>query len=149
MRIEKIRLGNKKVMPFTIPSGIVMTSVTTGARLLREIPEIGIWTTKSIGPEAKDGNREPILYQYAPGCWGNAVGLTNPGAVGFSKELEQARNRGEIPEDKFVLGSIFGKDVNEFVYVTETLEDVVDGFELNLSCPHCDRVGMEKLLKKF
>jgi len=141
MKLKKLKIGNKEVWPFTIPSGIIMTSVATGSRLLREIEELGIWTTKSIGSEARAGNREPILYQYAPGCWGNAVGLTNPGAKEFARELGEARNRFEISEDKFVLGSIFGKNVDEFVYVLDSLEKAVDGFELNLSCPHCSQVG--------
>jgi len=124
-------------MPFTIPSGIVMTEVSTAARLLDMIPELGIWTTKSIGPEPRVGNKEPILAQYYPGCFVNVVGLTNPGAEEFARKLYLAR----IPSDKFVLASIFGKNTEEFVYVAETLEELVDGFELNLSCPHCSQVG--------
>jgi hypothetical protein len=50
------------------------------------------------------GNREPILSQYAPGCFVNAVGLTNPGAVKSAELLGQL----SIPEDRFLLISIFG-----------------------------------------
>jgi dihydroorotate dehydrogenase (NAD+) catalytic subunit len=138
MEVQKIRMGEKEVMPFTIPSGIVMTEVSCAERLLKMIPELGIWTTKSIGPEPRAGNREPILAQYYPGCFVNAVGLTNPGAEEFAKKLYLAH----VPEDRFVLASIFGKNADEFVYVAGTLEELVDGFELNLSCPHCSQVGM-------
>jgi len=117
MRIEKRQLGNKKVMPFTIPSGIITTEVSCLERIANEIPEIGILTTKSIGPDPKIGNREPILGQYAPGCFVNAVGLTNPGAEEFAKELSSAN----IPQDKFLLASIFGKDSSEFVYVARAM----------------------------
>ena len=44
------------------------------------MPEVGVLTTKSIGPEPRLGYREPILAQYKPGSFVNAVGLTNPGA---------------------------------------------------------------------
>jgi dihydroorotate dehydrogenase (NAD+) catalytic subunit len=139
MKVEKKQLGNKKVMPFTIPSGIVTTDVSCLERIANEIPEIGILTTKSIGPGPRAGNREPILAQYYPGCFVNAVGLTNPGADEFAKKLSSIK----IPEDKFLLASIFGKDTPEFVDVAEKLEPYVDGFELNLSCPHASGYGMQ------
>jgi len=139
MKAEKVKIGNKKVMPFTIPSGIVTTEVSCLERIANEIPEMGILTTKSIGPEARQGNREPILAQYCPGGFVNAVGLTNPGAEEFAKRL----NSINFPEDKFLLASIFGKNSDEFVYIAKTLEDYVDGFELNLSCPHAKGYGMQ------
>jgi len=139
MKLEKVRIGNKEVMLFTIPSGIVTTQVSCLEKLAREIPELGILTTKSIGPEPRAGNREPILYQYAPGCFVNAVGLTNPGAEEFARELSQA----QFPKEKFLLASIFGKDASEFVFVAKTLEELADGFELNLSCPHAKGYGMQ------
>jgi dihydroorotate dehydrogenase (NAD+) catalytic subunit len=74
------QIGNKRVMPFTIPSGIITTEVSCLERIANEVPEVGILTTKSIGPEPRAGNREPIIAEYSPGCFVNAVGLTNPGA---------------------------------------------------------------------
>ncbi len=137
--VEKKQIGDKKVMPFTIPSGIITTEVSCLERIAREIPEIGILTTKSIGPEPKAGNREPILAQYISGGFVNAVGLTNPGAEEFARGLSSAN----FPRDKFLLASIFGKNAGEFVHVARTLEEHVDGFELNLSCPHAKGYGMQ------
>lgn len=137
--IGKARIGSKTVSRFTIPSGIVTTEVSCLERIAREVPEIGILTTKSIGPQARAGNREPILAQYMPGGFVNAVGLTNPGAEEFARKLAGI----SLPEDKFLLASIFGKYAEEFVYVARTLEDYVDGFELNLSCPHAKGYGMQ------
>jgi len=108
-------------------------------KLAREIPELGILTTKSIGPEPRAGNREPILGQYIPGGFINAVGLTNPGVEEFARELSQS----SFPQDKFLLASIFGKNAGEFVDVARHLEKDVDGFELNLSCPHAKGYGMQ------
>ena len=139
MKLKQVKLGDLKVWPFTIPSGIITTQVSSLAKLAREIPELGILTTKSIGPEPREGNREPILGQYAPGCFVNAVGLTNPGAEEFARQLKDSG----FPEDKFLLASIFGKNSSEFVHVIKTLEDYVDGFELNLSCPHAQGYGMQ------
>jgi len=138
-KIEKVKIGNKEVMLLTIPSGIVTTEVSCLERIAQEIPEIGVLTTKSIGLSPRVGNREPILAQYIPGGFVNAVGLTNPGAEEFARRLASAR----IPEDKFLLVSIFGKDEEEFVQVARTLDDRADGFELNLSCPHAKGYGMQ------
>jgi len=140
MRImEKKQIGDKRVMPFTIPSGIITTEVSCLERIAQNIPEIGILTTKSIGPEPRSGNREPIFAQYYPGCFVNAVGLTNPGVEEFAKKLSLIN----FPKEKFLLASIFGKDLDEFVCVAKTLENHVDGFELNLSCPHAKGYGMQ------
>jgi dihydroorotate dehydrogenase subfamily 1 len=138
-KIDKVKIGDKDVMPFTIPSGIITTNVKCLKRTAEYIPEIGILTTKSIGPEARAGNREPILTKYAPGCFMNAVGLTNPGCDEFAKELSLIN----FPKDKFLLVSIFGKDANDFAKVAISLEKYADGFELNLSCPHAKGYGMQ------
>jgi len=136
---EKRQIGSKKVMPFTIPSGIITTEPSCLERIAREIPELGVLTTKSIGSEPRVGNREPILAQYIPRGFVNAVGLTNPGAEEFAKKLSTIA----FPPDKFLLASVFGKDESEFVFVARTLEKYVDGFELNLSCPHAKGYGMQ------
>jgi len=137
--IEKQMIGDKLVMPFTIPSGIVTTEPSCLESIAWEVPEIGILTTKSIGPEPRAGNREPIFAQYAPHCFINAVGLTNPGAEEFARKLSGI----SLPSDKFLLISIFGKNAEEFVYVARTLGEFADGFELNLSCPHAKGYGMQ------
>ena len=124
--------------PFTIPSGIVTTAPSIIQYFLDEVPQIGVITTKSIGLAPKAGNREPVYSQYAPGCFVNAVGLTNPGAEVALAGLEAL----EVPDDRFLLTSIFGGSVEEFVRVAEILAPVSDGLELNLSCPHATGYGM-------
>jgi len=84
---EKKLIGFKIVHPFTIPSGIITTEVSSLEWIARNIPEVGILTTKSIGPQPRAGNREPILLQYNSGEFMNAVGLTNPGAAEFAKNF--------------------------------------------------------------
>jgi dihydroorotate dehydrogenase (NAD+) catalytic subunit len=123
---------------FTVPSGIVTTAPSIIQYFLDEVPQIGVITTKSIGLEPRAGNREPIYSQYAPGCFVNAVGLTNPGAEAALAGLEEL----EVPADRFLLTSIFGGSVDEFVEVARILAPVSDGLELNLSCPHAKGYGM-------
>ncbi len=124
--------------PFTIPSGIVTTATSIIQYVFDHMPEVGVVTTKSIGLEPRLGNREPVLSQYAPGCFVNAVGLTNPGARESVELLRQLR----VPADRFLLTSIFGGSVEEFVEVAKLLAPVSDGLELNLSCPHAKGYGM-------
>ena len=129
--------GKKITGPFTIPSGIVATEVPVLEKIAKEIPEIGILTTKSIGLEKREGNNEPIIAQVSPFTFINAVGLRNPGVEEFTKEISQIK----IPPFKFLLVSIFGKDEEEFEKVAKKLVKFADGFELNISCPHSTKYG--------
>src|SRR5512145_3067840 len=95
-------LGRKLVRGrFVIPSGIRCTHAATILKCFREVPPIGVVTTKSISAQPRKGYREPIFARYAPGCYINAVGLANPGAEAFFRELCAI----EIPSDKFLLVS--------------------------------------------
>ena len=132
-------LGKSISGPFTIPSGIVATAAPIIQYLFDRVPQLGVMTTKSIGPVPRPGNREPIMTQYAPGCFMNAVGLTNPGAEAAAEQLAAL----EIPDNRFLLTSIFGGSVEEIVAVARLLEPVSHGLELNLSCPHARGYGMD------
>ena len=136
--MEYTFLGKKISGPFTIPSGVIATNAKTLEKIAREIPQVGVLTTKSIGPRPREGHREPIYTQYAPGCFMNAVGLTNPGAEGFAKQLAVI----SLPEDRFLLISIFGGTIEEYVEVARTLAPYADGIELNLSCPNAKGLGL-------
>lgn len=134
----KYKLFEKEISGlFTIPSGIVGTEVPILEKIIKEIPEVGILTTKSIGLRPREGNKEPIIAQYSPFSFINAVGLTNPGAKEFAKKLSKIN----IPSSKFLLISIFGDSPEEFRKVAEVLYDYADGFELNISCPHSKEYG--------
>ena len=135
-----IRLGRKSVSGrFVIPSGIRCTHAATIRKCFLEVPAIGVITTKSISEQPRKGYREPIYARYAPGCYINAVGLANPGAQAFLEEMLPV----EIPEDRFLLVSIFGSDLESFLEAGRTLLPVADGFELNMSCPHAKGYGAE------
>jgi dihydroorotate dehydrogenase (NAD+) catalytic subunit len=123
---------------FTIPSGVMTTQVSVMEKIMRDIPEIGVITTKSIGLYARDGYREPVLTQYAPGSFINAVGLANPGVKDVIIQLQRLH----LPRNRFLLTSIFGKTAEEFVEVAKRLSPYSDGLELNLSCPHASGYGM-------
>ena len=140
MKIKPLKLGSFEVeYPFTIPSGIVTTTADTIYRIADDIPEIGIITTKSIGPCKRGGNLEPVLEQIKPDTFLNAVGLANPGYDEFAEELKDLY---PLPKNKFLLTSIFGKDEEEFVEISKKLALISNGLELNFSCPHASGYGM-------
>ncbi len=126
------------VAPFTIPSGIVTTGPTVIARIARAIPQIGFLTTKTISVEPREGYREPILYEYYPGCFVNAVGLANPGARAF---LDATAPLLPLSDDKPLVVSIMGTTTKEFGACAEILDPIADAFELNFSCPHVKGAG--------
>ena len=135
-----LRLGGKVIRGrFVIPSGIRCTHGSVIEKCFAEIDSIGVITTKSISVKPRAGYREPIYARYSPGSYVNAVGLTNPGAQAFRDELAGIR----VPQDKFLLVSIFGGDVAEFAEAAEILKPVADGFELNMSCPHAAGYGLQ------
>jgi dihydroorotate dehydrogenase electron transfer subunit/dihydroorotate dehydrogenase (NAD+) catalytic subunit len=103
------------------------------------VPSVGVVTTKSISLKPRAGYFEPIYARYARDSYINAVGLSNPGAEQFRSELKQIH----VPEDKFLLVSIFGGNVKQFVDTAMVLSDVADGLELNMSCPHAEGYGVE------
>jgi dihydroorotate dehydrogenase subfamily 1 len=135
-----INLGRKAIRGrFVIPSGIRCTRASTIEWCFSEVESIGVVTTKSISLAPRAGYFEPIYARYAADCYINAVGLANPGAVQFRRELEAI----EVPLHKFLLVSIFGGNVKQFVETSEALRPVTDGFELNMSCPHAEGYGVE------
>ena len=133
-------LGHKQVAGrFVIPSGIRCTHASTIAKCFAEVPAVGVVTTKSISVAPRAGYREPIYARYAPGCYINAVGLANPGAEAFHAEFAGV----EIPAHKFLLVSLFGAGVSDFVHAAEILRPIADGYELNMSCPHAKGNGIQ------
>jgi dihydroorotate dehydrogenase (NAD+) catalytic subunit len=137
---EPFEFAGKRISGrFVIPSGIRCTHASTIARCFAEVGEIGVITTKSISVLPRPGYREPIYARFSAGSYINAVGLTNPGAEAFRRELEEIT----IPKNKFLLVSILGTNAEEYAQAASILRPVADGFELNMSCPHAAGYGME------
>lgn len=142
---EPFVFGNKTIQGrFVIPSGIRCTRASTIGWCFDNVPSIGVITTKSISFAPRAGYFEPIYARYAQDSYINAVGLSNPGAKQFCRELKEI----PVPEDKFLLVSIFGGNVRQFVETAMALREVADGFELNMSCPHAEGYGVEIGQKK-
>ena len=137
--LSKTGLAGLRVKsPFTIPSGLVTTVPSVIARIARDIPAIGFLTTKTLSVEARAGYREPVIHEYYPGCFVNAVGLANPGARRF---LEAMQPLLPLHDNKPLIVSIMGGTGAEFLECAVILDPIADAFELNLSCPHVKGAG--------
>ena len=111
----------------------------TGGTLLRVFKAgAGAVVTKSIGPEPRTGNTNPTVVELEVGML-NAMGLPNPGMEDFGAEVKVALDGGAV-----VVGSVYGKDPDEYAAVASRLESYgVQAIELNLSCPHAKGLGTE------
>src|SRR5207247_374329 len=108
----------------------------TGGTLLRVFKAgAGAVVTKSIGPEPRTGNTNPTVVELEVGML-NAMGLPNPGMEDFGAEVKVALDGGAV-----VVGSVYGKDPDEYATVASRLESY--GVQaVGLSVPAIRPVGV-------
>jgi dihydroorotate dehydrogenase (NAD+) catalytic subunit len=95
--------------------------------------------TKSIGREPREGYPNPTVASLDHWGFLNAMGLPNPGAEDYPREVEVARKAGAT-----IIASVFGHDPQEFAEMaTKMALPGVSAIELNLSCPHAEGLGSE------
>jgi dihydroorotate dehydrogenase (NAD+) catalytic subunit len=94
--------------------------------------------TKSVGLTPREGYPDPTVMPCDSGIV-NAVGLPNPGAEDFSGELASIQGKA-LP----VFVSVYGSGPEEFSELVRILDcNDFAAYELNLSCPHVENVGIE------
>lgn len=118
-----------------LASGILGISQSIFERLYHE--NIGAVVTKSISVSPMKGYPNPTVIPLGGGSYLNAVGLSNPGVDAFSREL--SRNK-DIP----IFISLVGSSEKDFFKMVKTFDALnILGYEINLSCPHVSKMGME------
>ena len=121
--------------PVMLASGILGISLDVFNRLYRS--GAGAIVTKSLSKEPWEGYPNPTIFSVNGNGWLNAVGLSNPGAPYFAKMLESNR---EVP----IIVSLVGSIPEDFEFMVKEFSNCkLAGFELNLSCPHVAKVGLE------
>jgi len=131
VELDNIQLRN----PTMLASGILGISQGIFERLYRE--NIGAVVTKSISVSPMKGYPNPTVIPLGGGSYLNAVGLSNPGVDAFSRELSQNKN---VP----IFISLVGSSEKEFSKMVKTFDTLnIIGYEINLSCPHVSKMGME------
>lgn len=118
-----------------LASGILGISQGIFERLYHE--NIGAIVTKSISVKPMKGYPNPTVIPLGGGSYLNAVGLSNPGVDAFSRELS---NNKIIP----IFISLVGSSEKEFSKMVKAFDALnILGYEINLSCPHVSKMGME------
>jgi dihydroorotate dehydrogenase (NAD+) catalytic subunit len=128
--------------PLILASGILGVSSSIFKRIIDA--GAGAITTKSIGPSARKGYRNPSIIELSPGTFLNSVGLANPGVNEFIKEIHETKKY-NVP----LIVSIFGNDLSSYIEVAKKVTDAgADALELNISCPHAEVscIGIDKNL---
>jgi dihydroorotate dehydrogenase (NAD+) catalytic subunit len=121
--------------PTMLASGFLGISQDIFNRIYRS--GAGAIVSKSISIEPIEGYRNPSVFSWDEYNYINAVGLSNPGSEAFSREIKY--NNG-IP----LVVSLVGSSHKEFPPMIEKFDDLnVCGYEINLSCPHVAKMGME------
>lgn len=131
---EVLAILKRGKISFSTVSGVVSTRSGIIKRIDTEIPEISVITTKSYQVNPNQGNREPIIVEPEDGCFGNAVGLRNPGMVKGYEDLRFLRSEHSLTAVLNV--SVSANSVEDFITLIKKFEDIADIIELNLSCPH-------------
>ncbi len=131
VNVGPMRLRN----PTMLASGILGISQDIFERLYNN--NIGAIVTKSISVDPMKGYANPTIVPLGNKTYLNAVGLSNPGVFAFSHE---------IMRNKFVpiVVSLVGSSEKDFPKMISFLDSLnVIGYEINLSCPHVSKMGME------
>jgi len=132
--------------PVMLASGILGISLDVFKRLY--LSGAGAVVTKSLSTEPWEGYPNPTIFSVKGGGWINAVGLSNPGAPNFAKMIEPNK---DVP----IIVSMVGSIPEDFEIMIKQFEHCkVTAYELNLSCPHVAKVGLEvgddpELVKKI
>jgi dihydroorotate dehydrogenase (NAD+) catalytic subunit len=93
-----------------------------------------IYLDLSVSP--LEGYKGPTVVSLGEKGYLNAVGLSNPGSDAFANEI--------INNQTPLIVSIVGSSVSEFPKLISKFDKLnILGYEINLSCPHVAKMGME------
>lgn len=121
--------------PAILASGFLGISQSVFERIFDE--GAGAVVSKSISRDPMEGYRNPTVVVLENRSYINAVGLSNPGHEAFYEEI---RSNEKVP----LMVSLVGSDPSDFEVMTRKLDkSKIIGFEINLSCPHVQKLGME------
>lgn len=131
VNISSLSLRN----PTILASGFLGISQELFNKLYRY--GVGAVVSKSISTQPMEGYKNPTVVSLGNGSYLNAVGLSNPGAESFSKEVISNK---QVP----LIISLVGSTDSDFLPMVKQFDHLnICGYEINLSCPHVTQMGME------
>lgn len=133
VRLGKLKLSN----PTVLASGVLCNGSLLKQAAIKG--GAGAVVTKSLTREKREGYPTPVIVGVEEGLV-NAIGLANQGYEEFlSQDLPLAKE-GRVP----VIVSVAGSSTKEFKDICVRAEEAGgDAVELNLSCPHVKKHGLE------
>ncbi|MFH1563591.1 MAG: dihydroorotate dehydrogenase [Nitrospirota bacterium] len=105
---------------------------------LIDLNSLGAIVSKGITLAPRLGNFPPRIVETPCGML-NAIGLENVGVEKFIKEKLPYLRQFDTP----VIANIAGKTVDEYIELARKLNGLVDGLEINISCPNVTKGGLE------
>ena len=126
----------------TLKTPFLLASGTCGFGLIFEkffdVKETATVITKGLSLNPNPGNPPPRLYETYAGLL-NSIGLENPGADTFLKDIAPKLEKKKIP---YII-NIYGKDIDEFIKLVEKLNKTQAlAYEVNVSCPNVKKGGL-------
>jgi len=96
----------------------------------------GCLVSKSISNGPIEGYCNPTVVALNGKSYINAVGLANPGFEAFATEIRDNATP--------LIVSLVGSRQNDFIHMVKRLDGLnILGYEINLSCPHVKKMGIE------
>ena len=121
--------------PLLLASGFLGISQDIFNRLYKE-EGLGAIVSKSVSVSPLEGYKGPTVVFLGEKGYINAIGLANPGSDAFANEI----NNNQTP----LIVSIVGSSTSEFPKLISKFDKLnILGYEINLSCPHVAKMGME------
>ena len=104
-----------------------------------DVSRLGAITTKGVSSEPWEGNDAPRIAETPSGML-NSIGLQNPGVDAFCEHQLAWLST----QQTCVIVNVSGHSIKDYLRVIERLEmqEEVDAYELNISCPNVDAGGM-------
>jgi len=137
--------GAVSLKKLTLKNPFIASSGTCGYADADLIPldKFGAAVTKTITLLPRQGNRPPRLVETPAGLV-NSIGLQNMGLEAFKQFLT------DFKKPTTLIVSVGGESPEDFATIVEELNtyDLIDAFELNLSCPNV-KMGGEVVGKDY
>lgn len=103
-----------------------------------DVQRLGAFVSKGITPKRRAGNPMPRIIESPAGML-NAIGLQNPGIVGFIRKYPPKWESWEVP----AIVNISAEAVEDYAMMAAMLDEVpgIAALEVNVSCPNIARGG--------
>jgi len=102
-----------------------------------DLSQLGAVVMKTTTLEPRQGNPQPRIGEVDAGII-NSIGLQNPGVEALINEKIPFLKQFNVP----IIASIGGRAATDYVGMARKISHLVDGLEVNISCPNTEQGGI-------